>query len=110
MHRVSGFRRTGRSVAISDTADSYRSSALFTLVGIAGEDDLDAPDLNETHATVGNRQRSTGDEDKLGATIFATEEHACSFGYKPVGDFTVKTELKWWENIKIDALAAAECL
>src|SRR5258708_9741994 len=62
--------------AIADIASAQRMGAaltyarryaLFTLVGIAGEDDLDAPDLNETSKTrVGepprpDRGQSTGD-------------------------------------------------
>ena len=54
MPRANGSLRTGRSVPISETATPHRMGAaltyarryaLFTLVGIAGEDDLDAPDL-----------------------------------------------------------------
>src|ERR1700758_3773547 len=50
-----GLRQIGQSVPISETAAPHqmgaaltyaRRYALFTLVGIAGEDDLDAPDLN----------------------------------------------------------------
>ena len=52
--RGNGSPRTGRSAPISETATPHRMGAaltyarryaLFTLVGIAGEDDLDAPDL-----------------------------------------------------------------
>ena len=54
MHQANGCRRIGRSAPISETAAPHRMGAaltyarryaLFTLVGIAGEDDLDAPDL-----------------------------------------------------------------
>src|SRR5947207_2196141 len=54
MPPANGLRRTGRSARISETAAPHRMGAaltyarryaLFTLVGIAGEDDLDAPDL-----------------------------------------------------------------
>jgi hypothetical protein len=62
--------------AIADLASAQRMGAaltyarryaLFTLVGIAGEDDLDAPDLNATFKTGGaeaprtDRSQSTGD-------------------------------------------------
>jgi hypothetical protein len=51
-----------------------RRCALFTLVGIAGEDDLDAPDLQ---AVPGTRARRT---DRLGATLIRA--HAClCFGH-----------------------------
>ena len=53
--------------AISETATPHRMGAaltyarryaLFTLVGIAGEDDLDAPDLNAPTAPVSTSERS----------------------------------------------------
>ena len=58
--------------AISETATPHRMGAaltyarryaLFTLVGIAGEDDLDAPDLNATEsaeALLNGRSRPNG--------------------------------------------------
>ncbi len=54
MPRDNGSPQTGRSVPSPDSAEPHRMGAaltyarryaLFTLVGIAGEDDLDAPDL-----------------------------------------------------------------
>ena len=54
MPQANGSRRIGRCCAIAETATPHRMGAaltyarryaLFTLVGIAGEDDVDAPDL-----------------------------------------------------------------
>ena len=54
MPRENGLPRIGRSAPSAETAAPHRMGAaltyarryaLFTLVGIAGEDDLDAPDL-----------------------------------------------------------------
>ena len=51
-----------------------RRYALFTLVGIAGEDDLDAPDLlTPTSATVGN---GTGPEKANGAGSLNSDHRA----------------------------------
>jgi hypothetical protein len=52
IHRGSGFRRNGRSAGSARRRrrggwERRLRYALFTLVGIAGEDDLDAPDLGE---------------------------------------------------------------
>jgi hypothetical protein len=60
--------------AISDTATPHRMGAaltyarryaLFTLVGIAGEDDLDAPDLVAPTTPTSNTERSTANKSRL---------------------------------------------
>jgi hypothetical protein len=115
-----------------------RRYALFTLVGIAGEDDLDAPDLEAVAPTVGNRP--TGWRDKSHRRYVATQPclvcgrspadpHHLRFaqpralGRKVSDEFTVPlcrdhhrelhrqgAELAWWQNIKIDPLPVAKRL
>ena len=74
--RGNGSPRTGRFVRSSETATPHRMGAaltyarryaLFTLVGIAGEDDLDAPDLMApTAPRRGTREaRSAGEYGRL---------------------------------------------
>ena len=70
-----GSPRTGRSARISETATPHRMGAaltyarryaLFTLVGIAGEDDLDAPDLSTpTSQTSGPEKPKKDGNDRL---------------------------------------------
>jgi hypothetical protein len=48
-----------------------RRYALFTLVGIAGEDDLDAPDLETSGATAPHRGDGAGDADPSRAADFS---------------------------------------
>jgi ERF superfamily len=63
IHPGSGSRLTGRCVPVGETAAPHkmgaaltyaRRYALFTLVGIAGQDDLDAPDLPVTTTDPGS--------------------------------------------------------
>ena len=70
MPRANGSPRIGRSVPSAETATPHRMGAaltyarryaLFTLVGIAGEDDLDAPDLTTPTNKKSGPEKPKGD-------------------------------------------------
>ena len=82
----SGFRRNGRCAPSAETSAPRRMGAaltyarryaLFTLVGIAGEDDLDAPDLAEGAKTAAN---NAGAIDKDGVPPRLRPPSAADFG------------------------------
>src|ERR671932_328286 len=58
MHPASGSRPNGRSHRMGAALTYARRYALFTLVGIAGEDDLDAPDLPITTGADGRASKA----------------------------------------------------
>jgi hypothetical protein len=58
--------RHRRAASEGRCADYARRYALFTLVGIAGEDDLDAPDLALTVGTAQHADGSFAPEQRLG--------------------------------------------
>ncbi len=62
-----------------------RRYALFTLVGIAGEDDLDAPDLNLKVELV-RGERSTSLATDTGASVLARDERQRADAGNPVGE------------------------
>jgi hypothetical protein len=76
--------------AISETATPHRMGtaltyarryALFTLVGIAGEDDLDAPDLNEPTTAVSKKLGRLN-----GGQAYSTQQFPGSRGAKAASD------------------------
>ncbi len=87
--------------AISETATPHRMGAaltyarryaLFTLVGIAGEDDIDAPDLNAPTASASgaekpapnNNSRLNGGHGHSASTVRRQRQARCKGGLTPL--------------------------
>jgi hypothetical protein len=58
---------SARFIVLSPSDDSRARSSLFTLVGIAGEDDLDAPDLGDGPSFLSPSQPDSSNEDQARA-------------------------------------------
>jgi ERF superfamily len=86
-----------------------RRYALFTLVGIAGEDDLDAPDLiSPTRPTTGHRPRlSRGNSRFDGQSSRLASRTPLERPAKPAGDNSNSTKAKLLDAVRLDIALSA---
>jgi hypothetical protein len=86
-----------------------RRYALFTLVGIAGEDDLDAPDLiNPSHPTPGRDRRPSRGNGRLNTKSSSLAARTpLPRPQKPAVDDTNANKAKLLEAVRLDVAASA---
>jgi hypothetical protein len=103
--------------AISETATPHRMGAaltyarryaLFTLVGIAGEDDLDAPDLiGLSQPTPGPDRRLSRGNGRLDSKSSSSLATPLAWPQKPAGDNGNASKAKPLDTVRFDIAASA---
>jgi hypothetical protein len=102
---------------ISETATPHRMGAaltyarryaLFTLVGIAGEDDLDAPDLiSPSQPASGHDRRPSRGDGRLDSSSLAARTPLAR-PQKPAADGSNTTKAKLLDTVRLDIAASAQ--